>query len=171
MQGRRVAVTGIGVVSPVGIGREAFWQGLLSPQPTGHRAVHDCDPAPYFDNPKEARRADRFTQLAIAAADEAHRTWSKSTTVEERAALIRRAAELHRERRQELAEIIVREMEEGMLAEGSHTARYVTKLRKDLVNDINYILVKVNGRISDAVNGMSTMKKSDSRFNQSSRPS
>jgi hypothetical protein len=52
------------------------------------------------------------------------------------------------------AEIIVREMEEGMLAEGSHTARYVTKLRKDLVNDINYILVKVNGRISDAVNGI-----------------
>jgi 3-oxoacyl-[acyl-carrier-protein] synthase II len=69
---RRVAVTGIGVVSPVGIGREAFWQGLLSPQPTtGERAVPDFDPAPYFDNPKEARRADRFTQLAIAAADEA----------------------------------------------------------------------------------------------------
>ena len=49
-------------------------------------------------------------EAAIAAADEAHRTWSKSTTVEERAALLRRVAELHRERRQELAEIIVREM-------------------------------------------------------------
>jgi succinate-semialdehyde dehydrogenase/glutarate-semialdehyde dehydrogenase len=47
---------------------------------------------------------------AIAAADEAHRTWSKSTTVEERAALVRRVGELHVERRQELAEIIVREM-------------------------------------------------------------
>jgi 3-oxoacyl-[acyl-carrier-protein] synthase II len=68
---RRVAVTGIGVVSPVGIGQEAFWQGLLSPQPSGGRAVHDFDPAPYFDNPKEVRRADRFTQMAIAAADEA----------------------------------------------------------------------------------------------------
>ncbi|MGO4105932.1 NAD-dependent succinate-semialdehyde dehydrogenase [Leifsonia sp. YAF41] len=47
---------------------------------------------------------------AIAAADEAHRTWSRSTTIEERAALIRRVSELHLERRQELAEIIVREM-------------------------------------------------------------
>jgi succinate-semialdehyde dehydrogenase/glutarate-semialdehyde dehydrogenase len=47
---------------------------------------------------------------AITAADEAHRAWSKSTTVEERAALIRRVSELHTERRQELAEFIVREM-------------------------------------------------------------
>ena len=53
---------------------------------------------------------DAELEAAIAAADEAHRTWSKSTTVDERAALIRRVAELHRERRQELAEIIVREM-------------------------------------------------------------
>jgi hypothetical protein len=52
------------------------------------------------------------------------------------------------------AEILVREMEEGMLASGSHAARYVTKLRKDLTNDVNYIMVKVNGRISDAVNGI-----------------
>jgi succinate-semialdehyde dehydrogenase/glutarate-semialdehyde dehydrogenase len=53
---------------------------------------------------------DADLEAAIASADEAHRTWSKSTTVDERAALIRRVAELHRERRQELAEIIVREM-------------------------------------------------------------
>ena len=38
-------------------------------------------------------------EAAIAAADLAHRTWSKSTTVEERAALIRRVGELHVERR------------------------------------------------------------------------
>ena len=42
---------------------------------------------------------DAELEAAIAAADEAHRTWSKSTTVEERAALIRRVSELHRERR------------------------------------------------------------------------
>ncbi len=54
--------------------------------------------------------SDADLEAAIAAADETHRTWSKSTTVEERAALIRRVAELHRERRQELGEIIVREM-------------------------------------------------------------
>jgi len=52
------------------------------------------------------------------------------------------------------AETLVREIEAGMLAEGAHAARYVTKLRQDLTNDVNYILVKVNGRISDAVNGI-----------------
>jgi succinate-semialdehyde dehydrogenase / glutarate-semialdehyde dehydrogenase len=47
---------------------------------------------------------------AIARADRAHREWSSGSTVAERAALIRRVAELHTERRKELAEIIVREM-------------------------------------------------------------
>ena len=53
---------------------------------------------------------DAELDAAIASADEAHRTWSRSTTVAERAALIRRVGELHVERRDELAEIIVREM-------------------------------------------------------------
>lgn len=53
---------------------------------------------------------DAELEAAIASAAEAHRTWAKATTVEERAALIRRVGELHVERRQELAEIIVREM-------------------------------------------------------------
>jgi succinate-semialdehyde dehydrogenase/glutarate-semialdehyde dehydrogenase len=47
---------------------------------------------------------------AITRADEAHRDWSRSSTVEDRANLVRRAAELHTEQRQRLAEIIVREM-------------------------------------------------------------
>ncbi len=47
---------------------------------------------------------------AIALADETHRTWSASSTVAERAALVRRVGELHAERAQELGEIIVREM-------------------------------------------------------------
>jgi succinate-semialdehyde dehydrogenase/glutarate-semialdehyde dehydrogenase len=47
---------------------------------------------------------------AIARADKAHREWSASTTVAERAALVRRVGELHTERRQHLGEIIVREM-------------------------------------------------------------
>jgi 3-oxoacyl-[acyl-carrier-protein] synthase II len=64
-------VTGLGVVGPCGIGRDAFWAGLLAPPPTGERCVDDFDPAPFFDNPKEARRADRFCQLALAAAAEA----------------------------------------------------------------------------------------------------
>ncbi|MGH1523472.1 NAD-dependent succinate-semialdehyde dehydrogenase [Leifsonia sp. L25] len=53
---------------------------------------------------------DAGLQAAIASADNAYRTWSKTTTVEERAALVRRVGELHVERRQELADIIVREM-------------------------------------------------------------
>src|SRR3546814_13052607 len=68
MQGRRVAVTGLGVVSSCGTGVDAFWDGLNGPAPEGERRVHDFDPAPLFDNPKEARRADRVTQLALAAA-------------------------------------------------------------------------------------------------------
>jgi len=68
---RRVAVTGIGVVSPVGIGLEAFWQGLLAPQPTEERRVHDFDPKDFYDDTKAIRRADRFEQFAIAAAKQA----------------------------------------------------------------------------------------------------
>ena len=47
---------------------------------------------------------------AIARADRAHGDWARSSTVEERAALIRRVGELHSDKRRELAEIIVREM-------------------------------------------------------------
>lgn len=47
---------------------------------------------------------------AIATADRAHREWSRTATIEERAALVRRVGELHLERRGELAQIIVREM-------------------------------------------------------------
>ncbi|BDZ46734.1 hypothetical protein GCM10025866_26430 [Naasia aerilata] len=54
--------------------------------------------------------SDEALTAAIAAASEAHETWSRSTTAEERAGIIRRVAELHVERREELAAIIVREM-------------------------------------------------------------
>lgn len=70
---RRVAITGYGVVAPCGIGKQAFWQGLNGPGLTDGRSVDvaDWDPTPYFNNPKEARRADRFEQFALAAAAEA----------------------------------------------------------------------------------------------------
>jgi hypothetical protein len=51
-------------------------------------------------------------------------------------------------------EALLREVEQECFAAGSHAARYVTKLRKDLTNMINYIMLKVNGRISDALNGI-----------------
>ncbi len=53
---------------------------------------------------------DSELDAAVAAADTAYRGWGKSTTVGARAALMGRVAELHTERRQELAELIVREM-------------------------------------------------------------
>jgi 3-oxoacyl-[acyl-carrier-protein] synthase II len=72
-RGRRVAVTGLGVVAPCGVGRDAFWSGLLGPGLHGARAtvIDDWDPSPWFDNPKESRRADRVVQFALAAAAEA----------------------------------------------------------------------------------------------------
>ncbi len=47
---------------------------------------------------------------AIGGAAAAHARWAQSSTAEERAALVRRVGELHTERRQELAETIVREI-------------------------------------------------------------
>ena len=70
---RRVAITGYGVVAPCGVGREAFWRGLLGPGTTGGTSTRlpDWDPSPWFESSKEARRADRVQQFALAAAAEA----------------------------------------------------------------------------------------------------
>ncbi|MEZ4552987.1 MAG: beta-ketoacyl-ACP synthase II [Dehalococcoidia bacterium] len=82
---RRVVVTGIGMVTAVGIGRETTWQALLAAK-NGIRSITLCDPTdlestiagevPDFDplnyvDRKEARRMDRFVHLAIAASAEA----------------------------------------------------------------------------------------------------
>ena len=72
--GRRVVITGLGVVAPCGHGKEAYWKGLLGPGLAGvGRATEiiDWDPSPYYDSPKDARRADPCEQYAIAAAIEA----------------------------------------------------------------------------------------------------
>jgi 3-oxoacyl-[acyl-carrier-protein] synthase II len=71
--GHRVAVTGLGVVAPCGIGKSAYWQGLLGPGLVDRKFVEidEWDPLPYFDNPKDARRSDRVEQFALAAAHEA----------------------------------------------------------------------------------------------------
>ncbi|MFH0881868.1 MAG: beta-ketoacyl-ACP synthase II [bacterium] len=78
----RVAITGLGVVSPIGIGRDNFWQGLVSGKNgvglithfdhtdfTSHLAaeVGDFDPEVWIDK-KTSRRMDRFAQFAVAAA-------------------------------------------------------------------------------------------------------
>jgi 3-oxoacyl-[acyl-carrier-protein] synthase II len=65
---RRVVVTGIGVVSPAGIGLEPFWKGLQTePEHRQSRTVDDFDPSPWLSG-KQARHLDRFTQFAVAAA-------------------------------------------------------------------------------------------------------
>src|ERR1700685_4443625 len=53
---------------------------------------------------------DDRLRAAIARADEAHRGWSASASVGDRAALLRRVGELHVQQREQLAEIIGREM-------------------------------------------------------------
>lgn len=70
---RRVAITGVGVVAPAGIGTKAFWEGLNGPGGETGIAIEidGWDPSPYFESPKQARRADRVEQFALGAAAEA----------------------------------------------------------------------------------------------------
>ena len=80
---KRVVITGLGVVSPVGIGKDTFWDALLSGKngigPITHfdateyaariaGEVKDFDPADYNIDRKEARHMDISTQFAVAAA-------------------------------------------------------------------------------------------------------
>lgn len=79
---RRVVVTGMGVVSPVGIGADAVWDSVVSGRsgmgpvtafdvsayPTRFAAtLPDWDPTPWIEA-KEARRMSRFQQFALVAA-------------------------------------------------------------------------------------------------------
>jgi 3-oxoacyl-[acyl-carrier-protein] synthase II len=66
--GRRVAITGLGVVSCCGIGTDALWTGLNGPAPTEERRVPDFDPEQWVSS-KEARQLDRFAQFAVAASE------------------------------------------------------------------------------------------------------
>jgi 3-oxoacyl-[acyl-carrier-protein] synthase II len=90
MEKRRVVVTGLGAVTPIGIGIEQTWKALLAGRsgaqritrfdttdfPTQFAAeVLDFDPAQYMDF-RDAKRTARFTQFAIAATQEALRNSS-----------------------------------------------------------------------------------------------
>ncbi len=75
MQNRpRVVVTGVGVVSSCGTGTSNFWNGLNAPFSTSSDVMRadECDTSLLLSH-KELRRLDRFTQLALVAADEALR--------------------------------------------------------------------------------------------------
>ena len=82
---RRVVVTGLGMITPLGHNACDTWEALVAARsgtgritlfdPTGYDSqvaaeVKDFDPARYMDR-KEARRADRFTQFTFVAANEA----------------------------------------------------------------------------------------------------
>jgi len=79
---RRVVITGMGVVSPVGNDLETFWTNLKEGRSGIGRisafdiSNYDCqiagevrnfDPKTVFKNPKDVRRTDRFVHLAMAA--------------------------------------------------------------------------------------------------------
>lgn len=83
MNDRRVVITGLGVVTPVGHDLEQVWSNLKNGVSGIRRIesfdtsefdcriggeVRDFDPKPYFKNPKDIRRTDRFAQLSLAAA-------------------------------------------------------------------------------------------------------
>ena len=71
MSQRRVVITGASAVATAGLGREAFFDGLLAPAPDERpRNVHELDLTAYFET-KEARRLDRHAQFALIAAAEA----------------------------------------------------------------------------------------------------
>jgi 3-oxoacyl-[acyl-carrier-protein] synthase II len=70
---RRVAITGVGAVSPLGVGAQRLverWSAGECGIEDGAGRCRDFDPLDFLSR-KEARRSDRFTQLAIAAAGEA----------------------------------------------------------------------------------------------------
>ena len=73
MSQRRVVITGASVVACAGLGREAFFDGLLAPAPTERpRMVPEFDLLEYFEK-KEARRLDRHAQFSLVCAAEALR--------------------------------------------------------------------------------------------------
>ena len=82
---RRVVVTGMGAITPIGNDVETFWNGLKEKKlgfgpisyfdTTDYKAklaaeVKDFEPKDYMD-PKAARRMERFAQFAVAAARQA----------------------------------------------------------------------------------------------------
>ena len=83
---RRIVITGIGVITSLGQDIEKFWANILAGKSGVSRITrfdassYDCQIAaeirdfngtPYFNTPKDVRRCDRYTQMAIAAAKKA----------------------------------------------------------------------------------------------------
>ena len=82
MNGRKVVITGIGALSPLGNDLQSTWEGLKAGRsgigpvtltdPEAYPCkiageVKDFDARPWFNNSKDARRCDRYAQFAVAA--------------------------------------------------------------------------------------------------------
>ena len=80
---RRVVITGLGAITPLGNDVETYWSNLkngvsgIGKIEAFDTSAYDCkiggevrgfDPKAFFKNPKDVRRTDRFAQLALAAA-------------------------------------------------------------------------------------------------------
>jgi 3-oxoacyl-[acyl-carrier-protein] synthase II len=85
MTERRVVITGMGALTPIGNSTPDFWQGLIEGKSGVREITHfdtsqyatkfaaqldNYDPGTYLDH-KEARRMDKFCQYALVASDEA----------------------------------------------------------------------------------------------------
>ena len=103
---RRVVITGLGVVTPIGHQLDTFWRNLISGQCGIDRItafdttafetkiageVKNFDPVPAFPSPKEVRRADRYSQFGV------HAGWQ---------ALMDSGLDLEKENRDEIGVII-----------------------------------------------------------------
>ncbi|HVK04583.1 MAG TPA: beta-ketoacyl synthase N-terminal-like domain-containing protein, partial [Armatimonadaceae bacterium] len=82
MSSKRIVVTGLGAITPIGIGAETYWNALLAGTPGMGRItlfdpeafdvkiaaeVKGFEAGDYMDR-KEARKMDRFAQFGVAAA-------------------------------------------------------------------------------------------------------
>ena len=82
MEKRKVVITGLGIVSPIGIGQENYWQALMAGKSgaatitqfdaSKHSTTFACEvknfnPEDYID-PKDVRKTDKFVQFGVAAA-------------------------------------------------------------------------------------------------------
>ena len=81
----RIVVTGVGMVTPLGLDKQSTWESLLAGKSgAGAVSLFDVEPFPAtiacevkgfdastFMNPKEVRQTDRYIQFAMAAANEA----------------------------------------------------------------------------------------------------
>jgi len=83
MDRKRVVITGVGPITPIGLGRDNFWNALVEGKSgvdlvqkfdtSGFKTkigaeIRDFDPTDYGMKPKDAKRMDLFTQYGVAAA-------------------------------------------------------------------------------------------------------